>query len=110
MENHLGPAGLVLEAVRDDPERESRKFKLSEEGEVWVEDHAEELLAPTTREEIADLAQQGYKEGTEAKESVQNYRKKLRRYKNQVEDVREQLAHIRDHHDEYFNRVSSVEK
>lgn len=110
MENHLGPAGLVLEAVRDDPERESRKFKLSEEGEVWVEDHAEELLAPTTREEIADLAQQGYKEGTEAKESVQNYRKKLSRYKNQVENVREQLEHIRDHHDEYFNRVRSVEK
>jgi phage shock protein A len=110
MEKYLGPAGLVIEAVRDEPERESRRFKLTEEGEAWVEDHAEELLAPTTREEIADLAQQGYKEGTEAKESVQSYRKKLSRYKNQVEDVREQLAHIRDHHDEYFNRVSSVEK
>ena len=110
MERHLGPAELVLEAVRDEPERESRRFKLSEKGEAWVEDHAEELLAPTTREEIGDLAQQGYKEGTEAKESVQQYRKKLSRYKNQVENVRDQLEHIRDHHDEYFNRVSSVEK
>ena len=41
---------------------------------------------------------------------MQGYRKKLSRYKNQVEEVREQLEYIRDHHDEYFNRVRSVEK
>jgi hypothetical protein len=110
MEEYLGPAGLVVEAVREEPEKEARRFKLTDEGEAWVEDHAEELLAPTTREEIADLAQQGYTEGTEAKDSVQGYRKKLSRYKNQVEEVREQLEHIRDHHDEYFRRVSAVEK
>lgn len=110
MEKYLGPAGLVIEAARQEPEKEARQFKLTDEGEAWVEDHAEELLAPTTREEIADLAQQGYTEGTEAKDSVQGYRKKLSRYKNQVEEVREQLEHIRDHHDEYFRRVSAVEK
>ena len=110
MEQYLSPAGLVVEAVREEPEKEARRFKLTDEGKAWVEAHAEELLAPTSREEIADLAQQGYTEGTEAKDSVQNYRKKLSRYKNQVEEVREQLEHIRDHHDEYFNRVRSVEK
>ena len=110
MEHHLGPAGLVLEAVREEPEKEARRFRLTDEGEEWVEAHAEELLAPTTREEIADLAQQGYTEGTQAKDSVQDYRKKLSRYKTQVEEVREQLNHIQNHHDEYFNRVSSVEK
>ena len=110
VEQYLAPAGLVVEAVREEPEKEARRFKLTDEGEAWVEVHAEELLAPTNREEIADLARQGYTEGTEAKESVQNYRKKLSRYKNQVEEVREQLEHIRDHHDEYFNRVRSVEK
>lgn len=110
MEQYLGPVGLVVEAVREEPEKEARRFKLTDEGEAWVEAHAEELLAPTSREEIADLAQQGYIEGTEAKDSVQNYRKKLSRYKNQVEEVREQLEHIRDHHDEYFRRVSAVEK
>jgi hypothetical protein len=110
MEQYLGPAGLAVEAVRDEPEKEARRFKLTDEGEAWVEAHAEELLAPTSREEIADLAQQGYMEGTEAKDSVQSYRKKLSRYRNQVEEVREQLEHIRDHHDEYFNRVRSVEK
>jgi hypothetical protein len=110
MEQYLSPAGLVVEAVREEPEKEARRFKLTDEGEAWVEAHAEELLAPTSREEIADLAQQGYTEGTEAKDSVQGYRKKLSRYKNQVEEVREQLEHIRDHHDEYFNRVRSVEK
>jgi hypothetical protein len=110
MEQYLGPAGLVLEAVREEPEKEARRFKLSDEGEAWVEDHAEELLAPTDREEIAELAQQGYTEGTEAKDSVRGYRKKLSRYKNQVEEVREQLNHIQNHHDEYFRRVSSVEK
>jgi len=110
MEHHLGPAGLVLEAARDEPEKEARRFKLSDEGEAWVEAHADELLAPTTREEIADLAQQGYTEGTEAKDSVQGYRKKLSRYKNQVDEVREEIAHVRDDHDEYFRRVNSVEK
>lgn len=110
IEQYLAPAGLVVEAVREEPEKEARRFKLTDECEAWVEAHAEELLAPTSREEIADLAQQGYTEGTEAKDSVQNYRKKLSRYKNQVEEVRGQLEHIRDHHDEYFNRVRSVEK
>ena len=110
VEEYLGPAGLVLEAARQEPEKEARRFKLTDEGEAWVEAHAEELLAPTDREEIAELAQQGYTEGTEAKDSVQGYRKKLSRYKSQVEEVREQLNHIQNHHDEYFNRVSSVEK
>jgi hypothetical protein len=110
MEHHLGPAGLVLEAVREEPEKEARRFKLSDEGEAWVEAHADELLAPTTREEIADHAQQGYTEGTEAKDSVQGYRKKLSRYKNQVDEVREQIGHVQDDHDQYFRRVRSVEK
>jgi hypothetical protein len=110
MEEYLGPAGLVLEAARQEPEKEARRFKLTDEGEAWVEAHDEELLAPTDREEIAELAQQGYTEGTEAKDSVRGYRKKLSRYKSQVEEVREQLNHIQNHHDEYFNRVSSVEK
>ena len=110
MEHYLGPAGLVLEAARDEPGKEARRFKLSDEGEAWVEAHADELLAPTTREEIADLAQQGYTEGTEAKDSVQGYRKKLSRYKNQVDEVREEIDAIRDDHDEYFQRVHAVEK
>lgn len=110
MEHYLGPAGLVLEAVREEPEKEARRFKLSDDGEAWVEAHAEELLAPTTREEIANLAQQGYTEGTEAKDSVQGYRKKLSRYKNQVDEVREQIGHVQDDHKRYFQRVRSVEK
>lgn len=110
MEQYLDPAGLVIEAARQEPEKEARRFRLTDEGEAWVEAHAEELLAPVDREEIAELAQQGYTEGTEAKDSVRGYRKKLSRYKNQVEEVREQLNHIQNHHDEYFNRVNSVEK
>lgn len=109
MENYLGPAGLVLEAVRED-ENEARRFKLNEDGEEWVEAHADELLAPTTREEIVDLAQQGYAEGSEAKDSVQGYRKKLSRYKGRVEEVREQIDDIQDDHSEYFRRVNAVEK
>ena len=110
MEHYLGPAGLVLEAVRDDPGKEARRFKLSDDGAAWVEAHADELLAPTTREEIADLAQQGYTEGTEAKDSVQGYRKKLSRYKNQVDEVRKQIGHVQDDHERYFRRVNAVEK
>ena len=66
---HAGvvPAGQVVEAVREEPEKEARRFKLTDEGEAWVEAHAEELLAPTSREEIADLAQQGYMKGQKPK-------------------------------------------
>ena len=95
MENYLKPSGLVVEAARAE-ERDARQFRLTEEGAEWVEEHAEEILAPANREEIAELAHEGYKAGTSAKESVQNYRKKVNRVKNRLDETREEVAEIAD--------------
>ena len=95
MENYLKPSGLVVEAARAE-ERDARQFRLTEEGAEWVEEHAEEIVAPSTREEIAELAHEGYKAGTSAKESVQNYRKKVNRVKNRLDETREEVAEIAD--------------
>jgi hypothetical protein len=94
MERYLEPSGLVVEAARIDDE--ARQFRLTEEGAVWVEEHAEEILAPATREEVAELAHEGYKAGTSAKESVQNYRKKVNRVKNRLDETREAVGEIAD--------------
>jgi len=95
MENYLKPSELVVEAARAE-ERDARQFRLTEEGAEWVEEHAEEIVAPSTREEIAELAHEGYKAGTSAKESVQNYRKKVNRVKNRLDETREEVAEIAD--------------
>ena len=95
MENYLKPSGLVVEAARAE-ERDARQFRLTEEGGEWVEEHAEAILAPANREEIAELAHEGYKAGTSAKESVQNYRKKVNRVKNRLDETREEVAEIAD--------------
>ena len=95
VEEYLKPAGLVEERTRRD-EKALRKFQLTEWGQEWVEEHGEEIVAPSTREEVADLAHEGYKAGTSAKESVQAYRKKISRIKNQIEETREDMDEIAD--------------
>lgn len=98
VEQYLEPAGLVVEASRTQ-EGDARQFRLTDAGAQWVEDHADEILAPATREEVAELAHEGYKAGTSAKESVQNYRKKVNRIKNRLDDVRAEVAEIADQQD-----------
>ena len=93
MEEYLKPSGLVVEAARSE-EGEARRFRLTEEGEEWVEEHADEIQTPATREEVAELAHEGYKAGTSAKESVQNYRKKVNRLKNRLDETRDEIGEI----------------
>ena len=95
MEKHLLPAGLVEEAARESND-EVRRFRLTRHGEKWVEDQGEELLKPETREEIREYAFEGYKAGTSAQDSVQNYRKKLHRVKQRVERAEETVEEIGD--------------
>lgn len=95
MEEHLKPAGLVVEGERR-YEHEARQFRLTEWGVEWVEEHGEEIVAPSTREEIAELAHEGYKAGTSAKESVQDYRKKVNRVKNRLDETREDVRDLED--------------
>ena len=109
VEEYLYPSGLVVEQGRE-KEKEGRKFKLTEGGATWVEDHVEELLMPSTHEEVVELAYQGYKEGTEAKDSVQSYRKKLSRTKNRLDEVRDDVDTISDERRDELGRLKTIEK
>jgi prefoldin subunit 5 len=95
MERYLMPAGLVEEAARTDDE-EPRQFRLTDEGSLWLEQNTDEIATPATREEMRELAREGYEAGTSARESVQNYRKKVSRVKNRLEDVEAEVHEISD--------------
>jgi prefoldin subunit 5 len=98
MERYLMPAGLVEEAARTDDE-EPRQFRLTDEGSLWLEQNTDEIATPATREEMRELAREGYEAGTSARESVQNYRKKVSRAKNRLEDVEAEVHEISDQQD-----------
>ena len=95
MENYLLPAGLVEEQARESS-GDMRWFRLTREGRNWVDAHADELRLPTTREEIQEYAAEGYEAGTSAKESVQNYRKKVNRLKRRVERAEGTVEEVED--------------
>jgi hypothetical protein len=95
MERYLMPAGLVEEAARTDDE-EPRQFRLTDEGSLWLEQNTDAIATPATREEMRELAREGYEAGTSARESVQNYRKKVSRVKNRLEDVEAEVHEIGD--------------
>jgi chromosome segregation ATPase len=92
MEEHLIPSGLAQEAARTERNGhvEPRQFRLTEEGGAWVDEHADTLAIPTTREEAAEKAGAAYEAAESARSSVQNYRKKLHRVKSRVEEIEEQ--------------------
>lgn len=98
MERYLMPAGLVEEAARTDDE-EPRQFRLTDEGSLWLEQNTDAIATPATREEMRELAREGYEAGTSARESVQNYRKKVSRIKNRLEDVEAEVHEIGDQQD-----------
>jgi VIT1/CCC1 family predicted Fe2+/Mn2+ transporter len=93
MERYLMPAGLVEEQQRADGD-EPRQFRLTDTGSAWLDDHTAEIATPATREEMRELAREGYEAGTSAKESVRNYRKKVSRIKNRVDDVEDEVEDI----------------
>lgn len=95
MEKYLIPGGLVEERERETSD-DIRLFRLTSGGAEWVADHADELETPTTREQVQEYALEGYKAGTSAKESVQNYRKQVHRMKRRVERAEESVDEIDD--------------
>jgi prefoldin subunit 5 len=94
MERYLMPAGLVEEKQRTNGE--PRQFRLTDEGSLWLEQNTDEIATPATREEMRELAREGYEAGTSARESVQNYRKKVSRIKNRLEDIEAEVHEISD--------------
>ena len=98
MEEHLIPSGLTQEAARTERNGrvEPRQFRLTEEGAAWIEEHAEALAIPTTREETAAKAGEAYEAAESARSSVQNYRKKLHRVKGRVDEVDEAIGEIEE--------------
>jgi uncharacterized protein (UPF0335 family) len=95
MEKYLIPGGLVEEQERAD-NGEMRMFRLTSRGAEWVEERGRELEMPTTHEQIQNYALEGYEAGTSAKESVQNYRKKVNRLKRRVESVEDDVEEVED--------------
>ena len=95
MEKHLIPGGLVEEQERENS-TEMRLFRLTSRGAEWVEERARELEMPTTHEQVQNYALEGYEAGTSAKESVQDYRKKLHRLKRRVERAEDDVEEIED--------------
>lgn len=95
MERYLIPAGLVEEAARTDDD-EPRQFRLTDEGSLWLEQNTDAIATPATRDEMRELAREGYEAGTSARESVQNYRKKVSRIKNRLEDVEAEVDEMSD--------------
>jgi chromosome segregation ATPase len=95
MEQYLLPAGLVEEAPRSDTDH-ARQFRLTGAGAAWLDTHSEEIRTPASREEIRDLAREGYEAGTSARDSVQNYRKQLHRLKNRHDALEDNVEEIAD--------------
>ncbi|MFC6963948.1 hypothetical protein ACFQJ8_20155, partial [Halocatena marina] len=87
LEQHLIPAGFVEEARRE-REHDFRKFRLTGSGQMWVDEHAEALEYPATRAETQEMAYEAVEQAESAKESVQNYRKKLHRMGKVVDDLK----------------------
>lgn len=105
MEKYLIPAGLIEEQPRENP-ADMRRFRLTEMGQEWVEDRGKKLKMPTTHEQIQNYALEGYEAGTDAKESVQNYRKKLHRLKRRVERAEDDIEGVEDDQRETTKDVS----
>ena len=64
---------------------------------------------PSTHDEVVELAHHAYKEGTEAKESVQSYWKKLSRTKDRLEEVRNDVETISEECRDELGRLRTIE-
>lgn len=109
MENYLIPGGLVEEHDRENPD-DMRRFRLTEAGTAWVENRGKKLKMPTTHDQIQKYALEGYEAGTDAKESVQNYRKKLHRLKRRVERAEENVETIEESEDRNAKEIQYLDE
>lgn len=83
---HLIPAGLVEEGKRR-REQDTRRFRLTRDGSEWLETHQEEVAHPASRAETQEMAFEALDAAESAKESVQNYRRKVYRLKQRIEEL-----------------------
>lgn len=87
-----------------------RRFRLTEAGKAWVENRGKKLKMPTTHDQIQKYALEGYEAGTDAKESVQNYRKKLHRLKRRIERAEEDVETIEESEDQNTKQVQYLDE
>lgn len=107
VEKYLAPAGLVEERERRS-EDYPREFRLTDEGREWVDAHEETLRAPTSRRETQQMALEAVDEAEAAKDSVQNYRKKVHRIKSDVDDLKDRSGEHADRFDEVTDRLDDL--
>lgn len=88
LEEYLIPAEFVRESDRtreDDP----RRFQMTGAGQMWVDNRAETLAHPASREETQEMAYEALQEAQSAKDSVQSYRQKVHTIRDHVDGVDE---------------------
>lgn len=86
LEEHLVPSGLVEEGKRR-TDLDARRFRLTRDGEEWLDAHQEEVARPASRAETQEMAYRAVDEAESAKQSVQAYRKKVHRIDNRLDDL-----------------------
>lgn len=104
MEEHLIPAGLVEEQNRRH-EQDQRRFSLTDGGASWLDAHEEVVAMPKSRVETQEMAHEALEEASSAKDSVQSYRQKVNRIKNDVEDVEDEWVEWQKDKDDAFSKL-----
>ncbi|MDF9748307.1 helix-turn-helix domain-containing protein [Natrinema salsiterrestre] len=94
LNKHLIPADFV-QKEQGDRIGDGPYYSLTTSGTMWVEDKRDELERPTTLDEVSERVLEAQRESESAKNSVQNYRKKLYQVKQENEKIEEKLDEIR---------------
>lgn len=99
VESHLIPAGLIEEIEREARRggtKDVRRFRLTEGGREWVEEHEELIVEPVTVDEAREMAREAVKEAESAKGSVQSYRKKVYDLRRKLEAAEERIGELEE--------------
>lgn len=67
-------------------------WSLTEAGEDYVEEHQQDLAMPQTIDEVRDILMEAADDASTAKESVQNYRRKVHRLKERQDTIKDALG------------------
>lgn len=115
MEEHLIPLDFVLEKPRDDDTggrgyHNRRQFVLTRSGASWLADHEDEVAQPASRVETQQMAYEALDEAESAKESVQNYRRKVHRIKEYAEDVEGAIEKVQEMLEERSSHRDKIEQ
>lgn len=97
MDTHILPAGLVAEA---EPERDARRFELTDEGDRVVDDRRDALEAPRTVEEACQVANDARADVEALRNRVREVEEAIDGAEGRFDAVEEEVAAAADAVDE----------